>query len=261
MVSPGVLIISHGSRESSWVELVDEAVNQLPLQESIPVAVSFLELVQGRLIQDGINQLEAQGVTDIITIPLFVSSGSTHVDEIAYALGVKETADCETDLAPFHIQANIHYGLPMDDDPDIAQMIWDKVRDQVRDQASSSEHGRQVILLIGHGSIYEHFRVRWEQGLSSLASKVKAMSDVVTVDYALLNPDSVKQRMEYWINEQGFEVIVFPLFLSEGYFTQNVIPGRLEEFKYRYTGEALLPHPLLSHWIGKQIYAMLQMIK
>lgn len=255
MKSPGILIISHGSRESSWVELVDEAVNQLPLQEPIPVAVSFLELVNGRLIQDGINYLEEQGVTDIVVIPLFVSSGSTHVDEIAYALGVKETPDCDTDRAPFHIQANIHYGVPMDDDADVAQMIWDKVRYQF------TEHERKVILLIGHGSIYDQFRQRWEQGISSLSAKVQRISDVAAVDYALLNPDSVKQRMAYWQNERGYEVIVFPLFLSEGYFTQNVIPRRLDGFQYRYSGEALLPHPLLTHWIGKQIYAMLQMIK
>ncbi|WP_438349247.1 sirohydrochlorin chelatase [Paenibacillus sp. FA6] len=255
MKSPGILIISHGSRESSWVELVDEAVNQLPLQDTIPVAVSFLELVDGRLIQDGINSLEEQGVTDIVVIPLFVSSGSTHVDEIAYALGVKETADCDTDLAPFHIQANIHYGVPMDDDTDVAQMIWDKVRNQ------SVEHEREVILLVGHGSIYDQFRQRWERGISSLAAKVREISDVAAVDYALLNPDSVKERMAYWQSEQGYEVIVFPLFLSEGYFTQKVIPRRLDGFEYRYSGEALLPHPLLTHWIGRQIYAMLQMIK
>jgi sirohydrochlorin ferrochelatase len=253
--SPGILIISHGSRESSWVELVDDAVNQLSLRDSIPVAVSFLELVEGRLIQDGIYELEEQGVTDIIVIPLFLSSGSTHVDEIAYALGVKESADCETDLELFHIQANIHYGLPMDDDPDIAQMIWDKVRYQ------TVQCDREVILLVGHGSIYDQFRQRWEQGISSLAAKVHDISNVAAVDYALLNPESLKERMEYWQSEQGYEVIVFPLFLSEGYFTQNVIPNRLEGFKYRYTGEALLPHPLLTHWIGRQIYAMLQIIK
>ncbi|MEI0739506.1 hypothetical protein VQ056_27675 [Paenibacillus sp. JTLBN-2024] len=30
----GVLIISHGSREQAWVDLVDEAIQQLPLRET-----------------------------------------------------------------------------------------------------------------------------------------------------------------------------------------------------------------------------------
>lgn len=255
MLKPGVLIISHGSREPSWVNLVDEAVNQLPLQESIPVAVSFLEIVEGRLIQDGINLLEEQGVTDMIVIPLFISSGSTHVDEIAYALGVKETADCDTDLEPYHVRANIHYGVPMDDDTVVAQMVWDKVRHL------SIDSDRDMILLVGHGSIYQGFRERWEKGISSLAVKVKAISGVASVDYALLNPNSVQERTEYWQREYGYNVIVAPLFLSGGYFTRHVIPERLKELSYRYSGQALLPHPLLSQWIGRQVHAMLEQLK
>ncbi len=252
MCRPGVLIISHGSREPIWVTLVDEAVNQLPLQDPIPVAVSFLEVVEGRLIQDGIYLLEEQGVTDIIVIPLFVSSGSTHVDEIAYALGVKESADCDTDLVPYHIQANIHYGVPMDDDDDVAQMVWDKICGLCVDV------DREVILLVGHGSIYEGFRERWEKGISSLARKVQQISGVTSVDYALLNPNSVQERTEYWQREYGYKVIVAPLFLSEGYFTRKIIPERLKGLSYRYSGQTLLPHPLISQWIGRQVHVMLQ---
>ncbi|MHA0858023.1 sirohydrochlorin chelatase [Paenibacillus sp. CMAA1364] len=255
MKKPGILIISHGSRETSWVELVDMAVHQLPLQDRIPVAVSFLEIVENRLIQDGIDALEQQGVTDIVVIPLFVSSGSTHVDEIAFALGAKKTADCETDLVPFRIEANIHYGVPMDDDTDVANMIWDKAKVQ------SVNPKREVILIVGHGSIYDQFRQRWEDGMSLLVGKIRNISTMVNVDYALLNPDSVIDKMSYWQTDQGYDVIVVPLFLSEGYFTSNVIPQRLDGFDYRYTGKALLPHPLLTHWLNKQIYAMLQKIK
>ncbi len=85
----GVLVISHGSRDGKWVRLVDEAVAQVLRPSDIPIVSSFLEIVEGRLIQDGIRTLERQGVTDIIAVPLFVSSGSTHVDEIGYALGAK----------------------------------------------------------------------------------------------------------------------------------------------------------------------------
>ncbi|AJS57191.1 sirohydrochlorin chelatase [Paenibacillus sp. IHBB 10380] len=255
MRKPGVLIISHGSRESSWVELVDEAVKQLPLQGDIPVAVSFLEILEGRLIQDGIDALEDQGVTDIVVIPLFVSSGSTHVDEIAYALGAKETADSDTNLDLFRIRANIHYGTPMDDDPVVAQMIWDKVRDLC------VEPKQEVILLVGHGSIYEDFRKRWVKKISSLALKVQNISDVIAVDYALLNPDSVRERTEYWQKEHGYQVIVAPLFLSEGYFIRKVIPDRLKGLSYLYTGRAILPHPLLSEWIGNQVHYMLESLK
>lgn len=202
---PGVLLISHGSRDQAWVSMVDEAVSHLTLREELPVAVAFLELVEGRLIQDGIDKLEHAGVTDIIVIPLFVSSGSTHVDEIEYALGAKPVPERETDLAPFTVAAKVHYGYPVDDDPDIAQMLWDKIREL------SKHNGREMVLLVGHGSRHDGFRQRWEQGISSLAARVREVSGLAAADYGLLNPDSVRSRVEHW-QKQGYDVLVAPLF-------------------------------------------------
>ncbi|CAM3014436.1 CbiX/SirB N-terminal domain-containing protein [Paenibacillus sediminis] len=257
MNKPGVLIISHGSRESSWVTLVDEAVTQLEEQikqqqlKNLQVEASFLELVEGRLIQDGIRRLEEQGVTDIFVIPLFVSSGSTHVDEIAYALGVKEQPELETDLERFDFRAHIHYGKPVDDDAEVAQMIWDKVKHL------SARPDREVIVIVGHGSRYDWFRQRWVHGISSLAERVQHISGVAYADYGLLNPESVRERVEYWSQERGYTVIVAPLFLSEGYFLNTAIPDRLRGLSYQYAGKALLPHPFLPKWTLKQIRSFL----
>ena len=96
----GVLVISHGSRDAGWVAMVDEAVLALQVPaDVVAVECSFLEIVEGRLMQDGTNRLLEQGVTDMIVVPLFVSSGSTHIDEIAWAMGAKAEAELETDLA------------------------------------------------------------------------------------------------------------------------------------------------------------------
>lgn len=249
-MKPGVLIISHGSRDKAWVSLVEEAVGHLSLEKELPVAVSFLELVEGRLIQNGIHELEHAGVTDIFVIPLFVSSGSTHIDEIEYALGAKAAPERETDLERFDVKSRIHFGYPVDDDPDIAVMIWDKVRELSRHPQ------KETILLVGHGSRHEGFRQRWEQGISSLAGRVREVSGVAAADFGLLNPDSVRSKVAYW-QELGHEVLVAPLFLSEGYFTKVVIPERLKGLKYAYSGRTLLPHPLLPHWIETQVKTML----
>ncbi|WP_223068830.1 sirohydrochlorin chelatase [Paenibacillus caui] len=245
-MKPGVLIISHGSPEPAWIKLVDGAVQDLKLPSDIPVEASFLEIVYDRDIQHGIDALEAAGVTDIIVIPLFVSSGSTHIDEISYALGIKAQPEMETDLKPFRISAKVHFGGPVDDDPIIAGMVWDKLR------GLSSAPDREAIILVGHGSAHEGFRQRWESGISSLAERVKRLSGAAAADYALLRPDSLRSKVAYW-SEQNYDVIVAPLFLSSGYFTKHVIPSRLEGLSYRYSGEALLPHPKLVDWIRDQI--------
>lgn len=252
MKKPGVLIISHGSQEKTWVESVDDAISRLTLPDPLPVEAGFLELVDGRLIQDGINRLEAQGVTDLLVVPLFVSSGSTHVDEIEYAIGAKDAPERETDLEPFEVKARVHFGYPVDNDPDIAVMVWDKVR------SLSQQPEQETILLVGHGSIHDGFRQRWEAGISSLAERVQQISGVAHTDYALLNPESVYDKAKYWSEERGSRVIVAPLFLSAGYFTQHVIPGRLKELEYAYSGETLLPHPLLGQWLERQIQFLLE---
>ncbi|MED4959206.1 CbiX/SirB N-terminal domain-containing protein [Paenibacillus macerans] len=246
---PGVLVISHGSPDDHWIALVDEAVAEaaVGLPAELPVVSAFLEIVEGRQIQDGINELEAQGVTDLIVIPLFVSSGSTHIDEIAYALGVKDTPEKETDLERFRVSGRVIFGDPIDDDPLVAEMVWDKVK------GLSESPDREVLLLVGHGSIHEAFLKRWERGISSLAARVGQISGLAAADYALLNPDSVRRKVGYWSEEQGYDVIVAPLFLSAGYFTKTMIPSRLNGLSYRYSGDALLPHPLLSRWMLQHI--------
>ncbi|AZK49191.1 cobalamin biosynthesis protein CbiX [Paenibacillus lentus] len=253
---PGVLVISHGSPDSHWVKLVDDAVAAVKaeLPEGLPVEASFLEIVEGRLIQDGIDRLEQQDITDIIVIPLFMSSGSTHVDEIAYAFGTKGTPEKETDLEHFRLSARVLFGEPVDDHPLVAQMIWDKVK------PLSRELDREALLLIGHGSRHDGFRQRWERGISSLAARVKEISGVAMADFALLNPDSVHKKVSYW-QERGYDVMIAPLFLSAGYFTKKEIPSRLEGLTYRYSGEALLPHSLLPHWMLDQILHIMRSLK
>ncbi|MGG1876212.1 CbiX/SirB N-terminal domain-containing protein [Paenibacillus cisolokensis] len=249
-IKPGVLVISHGSREPKWVSLVDEAVGKLAARLDMPVYSSYLELVEGRLIQDGITALESKGVTDLLVIPLFVSAGSTHVDEIAYAIGAKDVPELETELDLFQVQARVHFGTPMDDDPDVALMVWDKVK------ALSVQPEKEVVLLIGHGSRHGSFRRRWEQGMSSLGGRVSEISGT-NADYALLSPGDVRDKAILW-KERGCDVIVAPLFLSEGYFTEKVIPERLAGLNCRYSGHTLLPHPLLTQWMESQAVHLLQ---
>ncbi|OCT16849.1 cobalamin biosynthesis protein CbiX [Paenibacillus pectinilyticus] len=244
----GVLVISHGSRDEGWVELVENAVKAVSMPEAIPIYASYLELVEGRLIQDGIYSLETQGVTDIIVVPLFVSSGSTHIDEISYALGVIPEPQLETDMELMNIHARIHFTSPIDDHPDIAAILYGKIKDL------SESPGEEILLLVGHGSKEEGFHQKWRQGLEQLAARLQKLGGFAEADVAMLLPDQLAERVAWWAREKpSYRVIVAPLFLSEGYFTSKVIPSRLEGFTYQYNGQALLPSPLISKWIEGQI--------
>lgn len=251
----GVLVISHGSRSPVWVEMVDRAVADVGWTGAVPVVSSFLEIVEGRLIQDGIDALEAQGVTDLVVVPLFVSYGSTHVDEIRWALGDLPRPSAETDLEPFRVRARVHVCPPLDDDPVVAEILYEHMRDL------SVSPEQEAVLLIGHGSELPFFYSRWKRGMDQVAAELKALGGFAEVRSVLLLPDETLDTLRSWRRESPErDVIAASLFLSEGYFTEKVIPARLNGFGCRYNGRALLPHRGISRWMERNIAEALNQI-
>ncbi|MBW7474844.1 cobalamin biosynthesis protein CbiX [Paenibacillus oenotherae] len=293
-MKPGVLVISHGSREAQWVRLVDEAVaevaeaiGQWPVgrddhdsaaltMTSVPVVSSFLEIVEGRLIQDGIDRLAAEGVTDVYVLPLFVSSGSTHVDDIAQAFGLPPvSAAREGELAPFRLDGRadgwvgsgagaaadnrgdcvdgplrllVHFGQPIDDDPEIAELLLSNIREL------SEAPERERLLLVAHGSVEAGFYGRWRSGMTQLAGRLRSLGGFAGAEIAMLLPNQAACKLRVMLRKQpDSAVIVVPLFLSSGYFTRTVIPERLGELTYRYNGQSMLPHPCIARWMVRQI--------
>ncbi|WP_028612368.1 sirohydrochlorin chelatase [Paenibacillus harenae] len=256
-MKPGILVISHGSRETEWVRLVDAAVTAASQPfAGIPVVSSFLEIVEGRLIQDGIDELERQGVTDMLAVPLFISSGSTHVDEIGQAFGLPWVSDLEGDLGMFRYNARLRYGKPIDDDPEIAELLLANIAELTKNPA------KEALLLIGHGSKEKVFHERWERGLSLLGERLRGLGGYARAEYAMLLPDQAAGKLKAMQAAQPEEaVIAVPLFLSQGYFTNKVVPSRLEGLDYRYNGKAMLPHPAIERWLVRQMSEWLELVR
>lgn len=245
-MKPGLLVISHGSREASWVALVDETVEaaRAALGSDLSMEAAFLELVEGRLIQDGIDRLEAAGVTHIFALPLFISSGSTHVDEIGWALGAYPEPRTETDIMPYEVAAKLTYGKPMEDDPELVGVVLERLKEMSTHSASES------ILLIGHGSKEPGFQEAWEQELTAISEQLMRVGGFGACSSALLLPNQVQERWEgLRQSHPRHTIVVVGLFLSEGFFTKEVIPRRLEGLECRYDGHALMPHPRIADWI------------
>ena len=85
----GVLVIAHGSPSENWCSPVRDTVAEVDLP--YPVELGFLEFVPDETINDAVERLDDAGVTKIIAIPLFISSHSSHIQEIEYVLGSRET--------------------------------------------------------------------------------------------------------------------------------------------------------------------------
>lgn len=247
---PGILVISHGSREPGWVAQVEDAIAEAraKLPAGLPVEAAYLELVEGRLIQDGVRALEGRGVTDIYALPLFVSSGSTHVDEIGWALGAYAEPRRETDLEPIAVTARLTYGEPIGSDPEIARVLADKLALRTREPAS------ECVLLVGHGSEEPWFYEAWRRELEGLAAELARIGGYAGADAALLRPNEPAARIaSLRARYPEARLLAVPVFLSEGYFTSSAVPNRLEGLDIDYAENALLPHPLVSDWIAGRV--------
>ncbi|MFC7441859.1 sirohydrochlorin chelatase [Laceyella putida] len=235
----GVLVIAHGSSKRDWVRLVDDAVSLVALDA--PVVASFLELVPDRSIPVGIEALKRQGVTHLTVVPLFVSSGSTHIEEIGHLLGVKRETRLPMEEEPLEVGMDVHLCPAMDDHPLIVDILAERARDL------SSNPAEEALVLVGHGSDVAGFYERWETGMRSLAGQLQAKLGFRQATYAMTLPDNVRERLLGLATR--YRVLVLPLFLSEGYFTRVKIPARMQGVQVVYTGQAYLPSPLVSRWI------------
>lgn len=258
-----MLVVSHGSRELGWVDLVDDTINSVSsrLAPELIVEAVFLELVEGRLIQDGIDRLLAEGVTEALALPLFVSSGSTHANEIGWALGAYPEPGTETELELFELGGlRIDYGHPMGEAPEIQSIVLDRLK------RLSEEPSEESILLIGHGSEEAGFRESWERELGGIAERAAAQGGYRSWATALLLPNQVGERIaEIRRDRPDHRILTVGLFLSEGYFTRTVIPRHLESSggleACRYDGAALMPHPGVAAWVERQAREWLERLE
>ena len=84
----GILLLAHGGRDD-WNQKVLELAAQV--DSTRPVEVAF-GMANKRTIQDALHRLEQRDVTDVVAVPLFVSSHSSVFRATEYLLGSREDA-------------------------------------------------------------------------------------------------------------------------------------------------------------------------
>jgi sirohydrochlorin cobaltochelatase len=239
----GVLVISHGSRSPSWVQAVDDLLSYV--QTDLPLEVAFLDMEKERTIEAGIQKLEKQGVEEILAIPLFISGGSTHLSEIKYMLRLMPKPEVETELEPLSIRARIKWAEPMNDHSKIREIVRDRILEL------SENPAEEVLLLAAHGSDIPGFKERWQDMLGRLASGLRREIGLKGATYATIHPDTITRRAQAVAKKS--RLLVVPVFLSPGYYTEKAIPEKLAGIPHRYNGKTYLPDRRIVQWIEEII--------
>jgi sirohydrochlorin ferrochelatase len=272
----GILLLAHGGA-AQWNERV-HAVAQVA-DQSQPTEVAF-GMASRASIQNAIDKLAARGVTEIVAVPLFVSSHSSVITSTEYLLGLRP--DAPKDLAVFAKMNHGSHGAPdaadhsahgvpvvdpaspvtttlkirmtpaLNRHPLIGAIVVDRAK------SISRTPEKEAVILVAHGPVPDDDNRRWLEDMAVLAEQTKASAPYASVDYLTVRDDAGPEMREAATRElrekveaqlaQGRRVLIVPHLMSFGGIEQGV-RKRLEGLEYTMTAQALMPDDRIAQWV------------
>ena len=215
--SVGILLLAHGGSKE-WNASVEAVAAEAGKSQPTEVA---LGMADRRTMQAGIEKLTARGVTQIVAVPLFVSSHSSVIESTRFLLGLR--ADAPAELADYaamdmgHEHGGGHgdgpassansaaagadagaqdktkpvvHTVPIKMAPalDRHRILADILAD--RAAAISKNPAKEEVVLLAHGPNEDAENALWLADLSAVAKLVAAKAPYTRVEVATLRDDA-----------------------------------------------------------------------
>jgi sirohydrochlorin ferrochelatase len=275
---PGILLLAHGG-SAEWNGRVTELVAKV--NAGRPTEVAF-GMATRAAIQGAIDRLVARGATEIVAVPLFVSSWSTVVTSTEYLLGVRKDApaalaayarmnhapagpaataghDTHADhtanadgTTPVTSPVPVRITAALNDHPIVADILASRARAISRDPA------KEAVIIVAHGPNEEEDNARWLSDMGSLASRIKQSEKFAALEYLTLRDDAAKPVRDAATAQlraiaqrelvAGRRVLVVPLLISFGGIERG-LRERLDGLPYTMADAALMPDDRLATWV------------
>jgi sirohydrochlorin ferrochelatase len=273
----GVLLLAHGGSAQEWNEEVRHVADQVDL--TIPTEVAF-GMATKSTMQAAIKRLEARGVTEIVAVPLFVSSHSSVIDSTAYLLGARsqEPEDLKMFAEMDHGSGMVMDHDAMKHDPSMAAEAEKPIASSIpihmasaldhhrivaeilKDRAASISHDprHEVVVLVAHGPVPDDENKLWLADMNVLANEMRPQSHYAGIECLTLRDDAddsvrnaateqLRQKVEQ-ITKAGNTALIVPLLLSYGGI-EGGLRKRLDGLNYRMPSQALLPDKRIVNWV------------
>ena len=270
----GVLLLAHGG-QPQWNDRVVDAARRV--NEQIPTEVAF-GMASRANIQSAIDKLTARGVTEIVAVPLFVSSHSSVVTSTEYLLGLR--AEAPADLAKFARMNHGSHGAAADPhaahhapaDPASPVRTTAKIRMTSafnrhpligaiaadRAKSISTAPASEAVILVAHGPVPDDDNQKWLADMAVLADQVRGSAPFAAVEYMTVRDDAGPAIREAATRElrakveahraAGRRVLIVPHLLSFGGIEKGLLE-RLEGLDYTMTSQALMPDDRVIDWV------------
>jgi hypothetical protein len=272
----GVLVLAHGG-QPQWNDRVLDVVKRVDAQH--PAEVAFGMATRAN-IQSAVDRLTARGATEIIAVPLFVSSHSSVITSTEYLLGLRAVAP--KDLAIFAKMSHASHGAPAAEDhsahgmpaADPASPI--KTAATIRMTPAFNRHPligaiaadraksisktpeSEAVILVAHGPVPEEDNRKWLDDMSVLAAHVRSSAPFAAVEYMTVRDDAgpairdaatkeLREKVEAH-HKAGRKVLIVPHLMSFGGIEKGLLK-RLEGLDYTMTTQALMPDDRVVDWV------------
>lgn len=270
----GILLLAHGG-SVEWNARVTELAARVGMHK--PTEVAF-GMASRTTIQAAVDRLAARGVTEIVAVPLFVSSWSSVIASTEYLLGARADAppalaayarmehgqptgvgaDAHGTHAPSNGTTPVVSALPirmtpaLNDHPIVADILVSRAR------AISQSPTTEAVVLVAHGPNEDDDNRRWLADLASLASRMKATERFASIDYLTVRddaPKAVRDRATAELRDlverrsrEGRRVLIVPVLVSFGGIDRGV-RERLQGLTYVMSDTGLVPDDRLVSWV------------
>ncbi|MBS1680264.1 MAG: cobalamin biosynthesis protein CbiX [Bacteroidetes bacterium] len=257
----GVLLVNHGSRSDTWRQALLDLESKV--QPSIlsygqvsGTKTAFMEYTEPS-IATRLKEFDAEGYTDVIIVPVFLTVSSHSFDDIPTILGKKEDPQSLETLKIEKIErytpkAETHITPLLDFTAVLKENVLRRAT------ALSKNPEEEGLVLIAYGDAT--FRKEWTNLMIEVSEHVKSKLGVKKYAYgwcghvAHYNPDSTTAAIKYVLKEKK-QALVIPVLVAHDEMFQVKIIGdgihNLNQQKSRvsYIADSILPDPAIEKWV------------
>ncbi len=266
----GVLVLAHGvhrmhgeqvhkERNSEALPLWNASVLEVvkPLTDKYPLEVAF-GMADPDTIKEAVHSLEEKGVSEVIVVPLFISSHSPIIGNSRYILGIQEKLPETTTVKSLpRIESRIKFRMSgaLDDSMLVAEILFERAMEL------SANPPNETVILVGHGPNDEKENRFWLADMEKLAYYVREKGNFKKVKVATWRSDAPEEIKERAIHElrtmvemsgKDGKVIAIPHLLATGGVESEIVAA-LKGLPYIFNGKTLLPHSNITRWVEMQV--------
>lgn len=257
----GVLLVNHGSRSETWrkalLDLEDRVRDRILSDGQIKgIKTAHMEYTEPS-IATRLKEFDAEGFTDIIIVPIFLTVSPHTFDDIPTIIGQKENPQSKelikvekieryTPKAKTYITPNL----------DFTDILKKNVLRRVKNLSKNPQN--EGLVLIGYGD--ETYEKEWIDLFNNVADYVKKETGITDYTYGWCghivryNPEKTTEAINNILKTKQTAVVIPVLVAHDEYFQIKIIGGGIEKVKdYKqkvlYKPDAILPDENVEKWV------------